>query len=216
MPELRILRLYCLYHMSFSNPSDSEFTRRYSEELAMVFSAIDCVLHGDHAIYASSELSSGFRLYQALRERGLKTAAELKQSLGDDWFQANIWEVNVKAAIDFSENVRGRFFDRTVVVTPAPFAARGWSQDQYLSLWEGLLRTRIKSVWFNSNWQYSNGCAFEFAVARDAGLETLDRRGAPLSLSAGAELIREAAGQLERGGFDAKKLRDSLGLLQGK
>ncbi len=43
----------------------------------MVFSGIDCVLKGELAIYGSSELTTGLRLYGTLREHGLKTASEL-------------------------------------------------------------------------------------------------------------------------------------------
>ncbi|MBV9406616.1 MAG: hypothetical protein JO211_14825, partial [Acidobacteriaceae bacterium] len=59
--------------MSFYTPSDSTFTRHYREELEMVFSAIDCVLHREHVIYCSSELTTGLRLYEALEAHDLKT-----------------------------------------------------------------------------------------------------------------------------------------------
>jgi hypothetical protein len=199
--------------MSFYSPSDSEFRRNYREEVDMAFSAIDCLLHRDHVIYCSSELSSGLRLYEALRQHNVKTAAELREQAGDAWYQANIWNVNVRSGIEFADAVRAIFPDRTIAITPGPFSAPGWSQPEYLFFWETLLRTRVKSVWFNFNWQYSNGCTFEFAVAHDAGLPTFDHTGQVLTRSAGIELIGAAVEQLERQGFDASKLRANAGSL---
>ena len=82
-------------------------------------------------------------------------------------------------------------------MTPAPFSAPGWDQHEYLSFWDTLLRTRIRSVWFNRNWEFSNGCAFEFAVARDAGLPTFDRGGNILHWSEGVEAIKNAMNRLD-------------------
>src|SRR6266478_4617744 len=140
---------------TFYNPSDSEFTRHYRDEVRMVFSGMDCILHGGEVIYCSSELTSGYTLCKALLEHHLRTAAELKQKLGGEWFKKNIWDANVKAAIDFAEAVRAVAPNKTLVITPAPFSAPGWNQHEYLAFWELLLRTRVRSAWFNRNWQYS-------------------------------------------------------------
>jgi hypothetical protein len=196
--------------MSFYNPSDSKFTRHYREEVDMVFSGLDCALHRDHVIYCSSELTSGLNLCTLLRERGLKTASELKKGMGSEWFRAKLWDVNVKAAIDFAEAVRHKFNDRTIVITPAPFSAPGWTQPEYLAFWETLLRTRIKAAWFNRNWQFSNGCVFEFAVALDAGLDTFDQDGSPLNRGAGIELIDAAIQRIDEQGLDASSLKENL------
>jgi len=198
---------------TFYNPTDSEFTRRYRDEVEMVFSGIDCILHGGEVIYCSSELTSGYTLRQALLDRKLKTSAELKQQMGNDWFGKNIWDKNVKAAIDFAEAVRAKSAGKTLVITPAPFSAPGWSQHEYLAFWETLLRTRVRSSWFNRNWQYSNGCVFEFAVAQDAGLPTFDCEGKILDRETGIALIKSAIEQLEPDGFDTKSLRENLARL---
>ena len=145
-----------------------------------------------------------------LGEYGLKTGKELKERMGDAWYKANLFDPNCEAAVGFAESVRYRHSDRTIVITPAPFSAPGWGQPEYLAFWEELLRTRIKAAWFNRNWQYSNGCAFEFAVAQDAGLATLDQHGAELSRSAGVELLENAIQWIEERGFDASKLREQL------
>src|SRR6266849_748133 len=174
--------------MVFYTLSDSSFTRLYREEVEISFSAIDCVLNGERAVYASTELTTGLRLYNAMREAGVKTVAELKQSRGKDWYSANIWDANVKSASEFAARIRVNLQGKTLVITPAPFSAPGWTQPEYLAFWEQLVRTRISSSWFKSNWQYSNGCTFEIAVSIDAGGPTFDHQGNSLSVRQGAEL----------------------------
>jgi hypothetical protein len=192
--------------MSFYAPSDSNFTRLHQEEIDMVFSGIDCVLNDEKAIYCSSELTSGARLYDALRKNKVKTPAELKEKLGKAWWSENIFDANVKLGKEFAQCVRDSLNDKTMVITPGPFLARDWSQPEYLFFWETLLRTRIKSSWFARNWQFSNGCTFEFAVSCDADVPTFDCNGNPLELDKGLQLIDSAIKTLEKDGFDISKL----------
>lgn len=199
--------------MIFYSLSDSTFTRLYREEIEMGFSALDCVLNREKAIYASAELTTGRRLYSALREFHVKSSAELKQLKGNEWYTANIWDANVKSAQDFAACVREKLGGKTLVITPAPFSAPGWTQPEYLAFWEQLLRTRIISTWFKSEWQYSNGCTFEFAVSINAGLPTFDYQSNPLTLRQGRELIEAAIRDLDSSGFDTTKLYENLSRL---
>lgn len=196
--------------MNFYNKSEREFTRPHQEEIDMVFSGIDCVLNDERAIYCSCELTTGARLYAALREHKVRTAAELKQKLGKEWFSANIFDANVKLGKEFAQCVRNRLTDKTLVITPGPFMAPTWTQPEYLFFWETLLRTRIKAGCFNRNWQFSNGCTFEFTVAVDKGLPTLDHNGEPLDLESAIQLIESASRELESDGFDTSALRQNL------
>ncbi len=198
--------------MAFHTPSEREFSRRYSDEVTIAFSAMDCVLCREPAIYASTELTTGVRLYDALRKTATKTAAELKQKMGREWYTTHVWDANVSAAMMFADAVRQALEHTTPVITPAPFAAPGWTQPEYLCFWEALLRNplRIKGAWFNRNWHFSNGCTFEFAVAHDAGLPKWDHEGRALEPETGIRLIEEAITVLDADGFDSSSLRDNL------
>jgi len=193
--------------------SDSTFTRPYREEIDMAFSALDCILDHEKPIYASAELTTGRRFYDALREFHVKTADELKQLKGQDWYTANIWDANVNAAKGFAARVREKVGRKTLVISPAPFSAPGWNKSEYLAFWAQLLRTRISSTWFKLDWQYSNGCTFEFAVAADAGLPTLDHQGGALHAMQAAELISAAIRDLDSSALDTTKLRENLARL---
>jgi|SRR5580693_1984317 hypothetical protein len=203
--------------MVFYSLSDSTFTRLYREEVDTAFSALECILNREKGIYASAELTTGRRLYNAFREFHVKTVDELKalkeKENEKDWYGRNIWAANVKSARDFAAEIRDKIGVKTLVITPAPFSARGWTQPEYLAFWEQLLRTRIKATWFKADWQYSNGCTFEFAVSADAGLPTFDHQGKPLSVQQAAEMIDAAIRDLDLSGFDTSKLRENLSRL---
>lgn len=198
--------------MSFYTPSEREFSRLYIHEVAMAFSAMDCVLCGETAIYASTELTTGVRLYDALRKTGTKNAAQLREKMGREWYTVNVWDANITSAMAFAGDVRRARDSRTLVITPGPFTAPDWTQPEYLAFWETLLRDphRVGGVWFNRNWQFSNGCTFEFAVAQDAGLSTIDHEGQRLDLERAIDLISDAIRILNADGFDTSSLQDNL------
>jgi hypothetical protein len=181
--------------MAFYHPSESRFSRHYREEVEMAFSSMDCVLNGEQAIYCSSELTTGIRLYEVLRQHRLESATELKRTMGQPWFEANIFQVNMHAASEFARSVRN---------------APGWTQPEYLGFWETLIRTRVKAVSFNQNWEFSNGCSFEFAVALDAGVPTFDQLGRPLGRKQGIGYLEGAIARLSSQGFDTVSLLESL------
>ena len=196
--------------MIFYSPSDSRFERHYLQEVEMVFSGIDCVLNGELAVYCSSELTTGHRLYEALREHGVKTASELKREMGAEWYEAHIFQANVHSAKEFAKSVRARSSDEILAITPAPFTAPDWSQPEYLAFWELLIRTRIKAVWFNRNWEFSNGCTFELAVALDLGVPTVDHLGHALNRQKAIQSVEKAVHRLSAEKFDTSKLRENL------
>jgi hypothetical protein len=187
----------------------SPHSRTYGEELATLLSAFDCLLNGSKALYASSELTTGKRLYDLMLETGARTAEELRAQLGEEGYRCRLWEPNLAEALDFARQVRARH-GRELVLTPAPFVALGWSQPEYLGLWETVIRTRVETLFFGSGWEYSNGCAFELCVAWDAGIPARDADGVPISRELGSERISAAAAELEGHGFDASELRASL------
>lgn len=188
--------------------------RTYQEEAEMVRLAIDCVLNGEKAVYASSELTTGPRLFQLFREHGVKDIPSLKRALGETEWLRRVWNPNVAEANAFARELRELLPGRPLTVTPAPFLAPHWNQEEYLALWESLIRTRFRAVYFSDDWEYSNGCTFELAVAWDAGLPTFDARGDALELAEGMEKITRAARELEAEGFDNHGLLLNLARLE--
>jgi hypothetical protein len=196
----------------FFSLSDSKFNRYHREEVDMILSGIACALNSE-AVYCSSELTSGFRSFEALRKHGLKSVPELKKQAVNTSYKTNVTDLNINSANEFAASVRYRLNDNSTVITPAPFEAPEWSQTEYLAFWERLIRTRVKAVWFNRNWQFSNGCTFEFAVAVDADVPTFDWNGNGLDQRIGIKSVEMAVQQLGAEGFDTIKLQENLSRL---
>lgn len=178
------------------------YSRLFYEERDIAFSALDCVLNGEKGIYASSELTTGARAYRLLADHGFRSTRELA-----DPHRGALLKTNMEEARHFAARIREHFGGRELVITPAPFNAPEWTQAEYLSYWEELIRTRVKAVYFNEGWEQSNGCTFEFAVALESGVPTFAADYTPLAAPAGAALAAAAADDLERRGYDATRLR---------
>jgi hypothetical protein len=187
--------------------------RTYGEEVRIELSLLDCVLNGERAVYASSELTSGRRLYELLRQHGARDLPALREKIGAAEVERLLWQPNVAAAAAFARSLRERLGGRELVVTPAFFSASGWNQAEYLAFWEILIRTNFKALHFHQDWEYSNGCAFEFAVAQSERMPTFDAAGRPLDRAAGTERLAAAVRALTGAGFDPAGLRQALSWL---
>jgi hypothetical protein len=187
--------------------------RTYGEEVRIALSMLDSVLNGEKAIYGSSELTTGRRLYGLLGEHSVRDLPALREKVGQPEVERLLLQPNLAAAAAFAHALRERSGWRELVVTPAWFGAPGWTQPEYLAFWETLIRSRFKALHFNDAWEYSNGCAFEFAVAQSEGLPTFDALGQPLTRGAGIERLAAAARELAAAGFDAGGLHQALSWL---
>lgn len=190
------------------------YNRLHREEMEIAFSTLDCALNGEKGVYASSELTTGRRAYDLVRQHGAESVHHLREILGEDPHRSLILDRNCEEAGAFARRLRAELGGGTIVITPAPFQAPGWSQAEYLHFWETLIRTRVRAVYFNEAWQYSNGCTFEFAVACEAGVPAFDAHGAPLSLERGIGLVDTAIRELEDHGLEVPRLRLHLQRLQ--
>jgi hypothetical protein len=158
-------------------------------QFATLFTAMECLLNGENAIYCSSELTSGLRAFNEMRKQRVKTSAELKDKLGSEWFP-KIFGPNIELANKFAESVRRAEDGKMLVITPAPLKVEDWGQPEYNGFWTELLHSkRIESVRFNEDWQYSNGCTTEFVEAHAAEIHTLDVKREIITLDAAIELI---------------------------
>jgi len=178
-------------------------------------SAFACVLKpGKTAIYCSSELTSGRRWNLVLEQHGVKTNAAMKEKLGsaeyERFFQTNMAD-NKGWSARFATKVRLRH-DETDVINPGPLYIPDWKGDQklYYAFWETLIRNHVREVHFNQDWQFSSGCTYEFAVAFDAHLPTLDCEGTELSPYVAIEMVQKAVASLKEDGFDTTKLQEHL------
>lgn len=186
---------------------DRVHTRTYAQEVEIALSAFDSILNGEKAVYHSSELTTGKRLHALFRRHGVRGRRELKAKMGEEAFRRQVWDPNVAEANAFARELHHRLGGE-LVITPAPFVSPGWNQPEYLAFWETVIRTRCKAIYFSEDWEYSSGCAFEFAVGLDAGLPTFRADGRELSLEEGMSRIAAAIADLDAEGLDVAPLRE--------
>lgn len=191
-------------------------SRKVIDEIKMSMSAFDCVLPDDAGIYCSSDITTGKRFYyQVLRQYGVRSEEDLRRKLGEQEFkkvQTELIQANVARGVEFAEKLRERGLVN--VVTPGPFFASGFDQQHYLYLWEWFIKKKVYEVRFNYEWEYSNGCTFEYAVAARKGIPRLDHEGSPLDLEQAIERVEAALSELRKEHFVIKKLEDTLRLLK--
>jgi hypothetical protein len=200
--------------MTDAGVTERSHARTSQEEVGIALSAVDCVLNGEKAAYASSDLTTGRRFYRLLRESEARDPESLRATLGAEAYRRRLFEPNVEAANAFARRLRDLLGGRRLVITPAPLSVPEWSQDEYLRFFEALIRTRVQAAYFNDGWEYSNGCTFEFVVAQEASVPTFDARGAPLDRRTALDLIEGAVTELRAAGIEPVGLRQHHERLQ--
>ena len=115
--------------------------------------------------------------------------------------------------MEFTETLRNRGLAN--LVNPGPFFARGFDQQHYLYLWEWVIIKKIHQVYLNENWQYSNGCTLEYAIATKKGIPRFDHLGNDLCLPQAIRMVEAAVDDLHARGLIASKLEDNLKVMKG-
>lgn len=190
--------------------------RKVIDEIKMSMSAFDCMLPDDAGIYCSSDITTGKKFYyDVLKKYQVSSESDLKAKLGDEEFkrvQTELIQANVARGVEFAEKLRERGLIN--VVTPGPYFAKGFDQQHYLYLWELFIIKKIYEVRLNSDWEYSNGCTLEYAIAARKGIPRLDHEGSPVDLANAILRIEAAITELEKEGFVLEKLKHNLGLIK--
>jgi len=190
--------------------------RRVIDEIKMSMSAFDCVLPDDAGIYCSSDITTGKQFYyQVLKKYEVSSEEDLKEKIGEEEFkkvQTELIQFNVARGVAFAEKLRERGLIN--VVTPGPYFARGFDQKHYLYLWEWFIIKKIYEVRLNDDWEYSNGCTLEYAIAARKRIPRLDHEGSSLDIERAIEKVEAAVNELRTEGFVIKKLEHNLGLLK--
>ncbi|HBB95088.1 MAG TPA: hypothetical protein DC054_06830 [Blastocatellia bacterium] len=190
--------------------------RKVIDEINMSMSAFDCMLPDDAGIYCSSDITTGKRFYyEVLKRHEVRSEDELREKLGAEEFkkvQTDLIQANVARGVQFAEKLRER--GKINVVTPGPYFAKGFDQQHYLYLWEWFIIKKIYEVRFNHDWEFSNGCTLEYAIAAKKGIPRLDHEGNLLDLNVAIERVGTALEELKAEGFVTRKLAHNLDLMK--
>jgi len=149
-----------------------------------IIQAWDCAFSGSQVVYLSGPITSGPKYVDALKKRA--TRSQLEQ----------VKRQNCEEILAEARRLRAQRHE--IVIEPASLQLPEWSQSDYHALWEGLIERHIRLIVLMPGWQYSIGCAVEFAHASDHGIKAETLSGAPVSIDDGVELIEAACGELQK------------------
>ena len=147
--------------------------------------AWDCAFAGTRVAYLSGPITTGHR--QVARLRGGDEEAGGKSA---------IIAVNSAALVETAKQLRA---ERSLtVVEPASLNVEGWSQADYLALWEAFIERHARLIIFMPGWEYSIGCAIEFARAVLHDIRTESVSGSLITTEDGIALLVAARDNLRR------------------
>lgn len=149
-----------------------------------IIQAWDCAFAGSQVAYLSGPITSGPRYIDALKDGA--SQSDLEQIK-----RQNCEEIMLEVR-------RLRTQRREIVIEPASLQLPEWSQSDYHTLWEQLIERHIRLVILMPGWQYSIGCAIEFAHASAHNIRAETLAGAPVSIDDGIELIAGACNELRK------------------
>lgn len=148
-----------------------------------ILQAWDCAFAGSRVAYLSGPITTGLRQVERLRTG----------DTSNDGKYAIIRE-NSEALISTAQRLRAeRGF---IIVEPASLNVEEWSQADYLYLWELFIERHVRLIMFMPGWEYSYGCATEFARAVEHDVRTETVSGSLITPEDGIALITAACESL--------------------
>lgn len=181
---------------------------------ALVLSTFSSVLQGGKATYCSTPITTGRRFVTWIMvDPAMRAArAEWSDQLKSDYDSAVV-AANCEHAQRVIESLRKE--SGLVVIDPTRLPSiPGWSQQDWLSLWTTVIRRFASEVVFLDDWQFSNGCVAEFAVAHSLGLPTWNEAGEPLTIRDAVVLIEEAVETIAIAGASTSDIAQTLSVLR--
>lgn len=149
-------------------------------------------------LYCSAPITSGRRYIEWLERIG-ECFADL-DGVDNSHREAHYNEViepNRTHAQQFIQKLRAR--SCCIVVDPTALPSLpGWSQPDWRSFWGKVIERYATEAFFINDWQYSNGCVYEFWVAHSKGIPVFSEDKQLLTLKVGISLIMEAVIKIQQ------------------
>jgi hypothetical protein len=139
----------------------------------------------DGLVYVSVPITSGPREFQLIAE--LKCTREELRSVHRERWLGEVVRPNEQEALTYAARARA-LFPQVLVVEPARLHVSQWTQADYGTFWEALIRRFALRLVATPDWAFSSGSRQEVEVALEIGLPILDIQGSQLS----AEDLRAA------------------------
>ena len=114
--------------------------------------------------------------------------------------QAEVIRANIAGAKDITERARSAFPNELIIEPTSLRDVVAYEQYDYHRLWCALIERYVNVVVFNDGWQYSTGCATEFATAVLTGARILDHHLNDMPILEATLMLEEASSSLYQSG----------------
>ena len=179
-------------------------TPRWDEEANVLLEFLECLAFDRQLVLASSPFLASRRFYDLCLQYEVRTAADLKNLLGDK-YTSELLAKNKQEAVLFARQVQTPA--HPFVVNPAAFTVKNWIHQHYRDFWNQVISRKCRTIYFNQNWQFSNSCANAYLSGLRVGAKHFTHTGNSLDLDAAKKLLRGAIANLEDLGFDVANLQ---------
>jgi hypothetical protein len=162
---------------------------RHSDFL-LIFEALKSVIADRSALYVSAPITSGRRFHDWI----LRSNGSLPNPAGPEYVEEHqrwVIEPNREHAFLVITALRQKHQSRVIIDPTAMGDLPDWNQNDYRYFWGEVIRQFVSQLVFVNDWQFSSGCAYEFLVATQEGLPTLDESGTRITLRRGLQLLME-------------------------
>jgi hypothetical protein len=168
----------------------------HEPEIELLLNLLGSAIVDHSGVYVSAPITSGRRF--ADRSSGRKLENDASRPETDREFQRKVREANSEHARKIIDRLRS-LLPKALMDPTALKDIDGWTQGDYRALWAKVIERFAGTVVFLDDWQYSNGCAYEFLVANrlDPRPSILKEDLQPLTLEKGIELLNSAVLDLQ-------------------
>lgn len=163
-----------------------------------------------HEVYFSTPITTGQTFLQWRRQT--RDTLPKGHPDYDALHRTNVIIKNIERVRPVVADLRRRYATQ-LVINPSELAPiSGWEQNDYHNLWCEVLTQYAEKAIFADGWQYSDGCALEFAAAVGAGILTLNEDLRPITSAQGVRFMADALREMTAVGAATPLLRQAMEL----
>lgn len=182
------------------NSQDLKDTSANKVTISAMLEVYKSVLNQNEVFYCSAPITSGKRYIDWLDriEKKFVDIDSADKSDRESHF-TEVIEPNRKHAQHFISQLRKQTGQIVIDPTVLP-QIPDWKQQDWHSFWRQVIEKYASTVFLVDDWQYSNGCVYEFWVAHNKRIPTLNEDKHSLSLAVGIDMVTEAIGKIRQRG----------------
>jgi len=161
---------------------------------------------GQDVAYLSTPITTGPRYLAWKRQHRDDPVAS--RVTAERELKAEVMAQNLQAVEPLRARIR-RHWPQVVLIDPTRFEEAGWQQGDYHRYWIEVIDRFPSRVVFADGWQYSTGCALEYAFAVEKRLDLKDADLRDLDAAHSHLLLTRAAQELAAVGLDTRAIEEA-------